>query len=500
MPNVPETPESTSSSKNGWLHVLAKVGPTLFVMLVLASGWLAVHQINTGGVSESDEQVAEDPTIPDSLTLPQGKLVAGRFETVPAQMQAVEHVHTIPGRIRYDETKHVDVKAPMDGILSEVLVTPGEEVQAGQLIAVIRSPEIGQARAEVLKRQKEREIAQQVLERELAISKNLEQMSLMIEDQQSVEEIESAFSNRALGSYRQGILSSYARMRLASELLEKIQPLADSGSVSGRSIRERQAERQLAETEFRTARDQAAFQADQARIHAEANLSEADRQLNLAWQSVEMLLGYREDKSTVNLGNEKALARLEVRAPFSGSVESRAFANNERVSRGDSLLVLANTDSLYVAANIREGDWSAVSLSRGTLISVMVPALDNRVFEARVHYFGREVQSNTNSIPLIAKIENDEGLLRPGMFVRVTIPIGKARQSLSIKPESVVQHENQSFVFVDESDGTFKRVDVSTGHASDDWVEVTQGLEPGQLVVTHGAFLLKSELLLQGEE
>ena len=124
---------------------------------------------------------------------------------------------------------------------------------------------------------------------------------------------------------------------------------------------------------------------------------------------------------------------------------------------------------------------------------------DDRVFEARVRYFGREVQADTNSVPLVATIENSEGLLRPGMFVRVTIPIGESREVLSVKPESVVQHENQSFVFVDMHGGTFKRVDVSTGQASDDWIEVTKGLSPGQLVVTNGAFLLKSELLLQGE-
>jgi len=70
---------------------------------------------------------------------------------------------------------------------------------------------------------------------------------------------------------------------------------------------------------------------------------------------------------------------------------------------------------------------------------------------------------------------------------------------LSVKPESVIQHENQQFVFVDMNDGKFKRVDVTTGRASDDWVEVTNGLSPGQLVVTNGAFLLKSKLLLQGE-
>jgi cobalt-zinc-cadmium efflux system membrane fusion protein len=85
------------------------------------------------------------------------------------------------------------------------------------------------------------------------------------------------------------------------------------------------------------------------------------------------------------------------------------------------------------------------------------------------------------------------------MFVRVAVPIGQPRQVLSIKPESILQHENQEFVFVDLSGGEFKKVNVTTGQACDDWVEVTQGLSPGQLVVTNGTFLLKSELLLQGE-
>jgi membrane fusion protein, heavy metal efflux system len=125
--------------------------------------------------------------------------------------------------------------------------------------------------------------------------------------------------------------------------------------------------------------------------------------------------------------------------------------------------------------------------------------LDDREFKATVRYFGREVQADTNAIPLIAQIDNSEGLLRPGMFVRVVVPIGKARQALSIRPESILQHEDQEFVFVELTRGEFKKVNVSTGQVSDEWVEVTEGLSLGQLVVTSGAFLLKSELLLQGE-
>lgn len=490
---------SEQEARPGLLSRVAKFGPTLFVLAVMGGGWLAVHEINTGGESVEEVTEGEDEAIPESVMLPEGKVEAANFETVPAQMQPVAHVHTIPGRIRYDETKHVDVKAPMDGILAEVLVSTGQHVEAGRPLAVLRSSEIGQARAEILKRQKEHEIAEQVFRRDSALATNLEAMSTMLDQGQSVDVIEETFRNRAMGSHRQDILSAYAQMLLATELLKRVEPLANSGAISGRVIRERQTERQVAENAFRTARDQATYAANQAKAHSEAALAEADRQLHLAWQAVETLLGYKEDRATVNLNNEEALSRLEVRAPFSGTVEAHGFANNERVMRGDSLIVLANTDSLYVAASIRESDWAAVALDQGTIVSVSVPALDDRVFEARVRYFGREVQANTNAVPLIATIENNEGLLRPGMFVRVTIPIGDSREVLSVRSESVVQHENQSFVFVDMQGGAFKRVDVSTGHTSEDWIEVKEGLEPGQLVVTKGAFLLKSELLLQGE-
>ncbi len=506
--HMPDHPPTTPASfhgespktKRNFASSLVSGLPTLLVLAAMGGAWMVMHHINSGGSrTEEVAEVAEEPSSNDNMVLSEGKLNAGNFKSIAAQPQIVQHVHTVPGRLRYDQTKHVDVKAPIDGILAELVVMPGDHVAAGDLIAVVRSPEIGQARAEVLKRQKERDIAQQILNRELTLKNNLEQVFKMLDQNQSVDAIADEFANQDLAAYRQDILSAYSKWKLANDLVENVRPLVSSGAVAGRTIRERESQRQLEAAAFRTACDQAKFAADQAKLKAEANVAEADRQLNLAWQSLETLLGYRENKETVNLSSEDALSRLEVRAPFAGSIESREFAMNERVMRGDSLVVLANTDSLTVEASIRESDWSTVGLLEGSEVSVVVPALGDRVFPAKVRYFGREVQADTNSVPLVANIENGEDMLRPGMFVRVTVPIGKPRQALSIKPESVVQHGNQKFVFVDMNNGVFKRVDISTGQATDDWIEITDGLSPGQLVVTNGAFLLKSEMLLAGE-
>ncbi len=499
--STPETQSNVAAKPKPIQRILSGL-PTILVLSTMVAGWMLMHHVNSQSATTAEiAEIAESeaPAASDTLKMTEGKLKAGSFESLPAQPKDIQQVRTVPGRLRYDQTKLVNVKAPMDGILSELLVVPGDHVARGDLMGIVNSPEIGQARANILKCQKELGLAQQILQREQLLEKNLKQLLVMLDQGQTSNQIASAISDLALGAYRQDILSAYSKMRLAEELIAKVQPLVDEGAIAGRIVREREAERQLAETSFRTARDQADFAVEQSKLKAEADVSEAERQLNLAWQSLETLLGYKENKDTVNLSNEESLSRLEVRAPFEGSVESRGFANNERVMRGDSIVTLANTDSLSVEANIRESEWSAVGIDAGTQISVMVPALGDREFSATVRYFGREVQADTNSIPLVARIDNSEGLLRPGMFVRVAIPIGEPRQALSIKPESILQHENQEFVFVDLSGGEFKKVNVTTGQASDDWVEVTKGLSPGQLVVTHGTFLLKSELLLQGE-
>ena len=183
----------------------------------------------------------------------------------------------LSSQIQYDDSKHLDVKAPMDGILAEVLVTPGQQVLAGQLLAVLCSAEIGQARAEILKRQKQLEIAGQQLQRESTLAKNLDLLLVALGEGKSIETIESTFNEKVLGGYRQDILSAFSKMRLSQELLTKIEPLIASGSMAGRVMRERELDRQVTESAFRTARDQATFTADQTKLKAQADHEEAER-------------------------------------------------------------------------------------------------------------------------------------------------------------------------------------------------------------------------------
>ncbi len=478
--------------------IVLRCMPTVFVLGILALGWLAVHEINSGA-TPIELGATPDAQHNDSriLRLPEGKLESGQFRSAPVEEHLIQHRHEVPGRVQYDESRHIVVKAPMEGVLADLLVKPGDKVERGQLLAAIKSPEIGQSRSEILRRQQLINIAQQKLNRERELSKNLYDFFDQLDQGKSGSEIENAFVNRPLGSSRQELLSAYSQLQLAQSWIDKGKGLGESGAISGRTIRERESELAIAIAAFRTIRDQTAFASKQSKLLAEADVEEAQRQCNLAKQTLEALLGYTEEGDQVD--TKEALSRLEIRAPFAGTIENRMRSQNERIGKGDALLVLANTDSLYISADIRETDWSAVVVKEGTVLSVTVPALDNCQFQAQVHYVGREVTKESNAIPMIATIENREENLRPGMFVRVSIPVGEPRKTLAVKPESIVQHDNQKFVFAKIAEGAYQRVNVVTGLTSDDWIEITEGLSIGQIVVQHGAFLLKSELLLEGE-
>jgi cobalt-zinc-cadmium efflux system membrane fusion protein len=477
---------------------LSRFLSSLAVIGILGAGWLAVHQLETGQTETlpGDSDVAEASEQVLALTL--AKVEAVKVVAEPIERRKLQHLHTVPGRIRYDESKHVAIQAPIAGILVESLVMPGQRVEAGQLLAVIQSAEIGEARADVLAREAELTLIERQSNWQHQITSNLSRLFSELESGKSIDEVHREYAEKPLGQYRDQLLSAWSKKLLADQLAGSARPLAAQGSIATRTLQERETERQVAEAALRTVRDMAGFESRQQRDQLLNELADAQRRVTIARNHLETLLGYAEQQ--IPTDNAKALSRLELRAPFSGTIESRSFAVAERLARQDSLFVLADTSTLYVAASIRENDWPAVQLQPGQRLSVSAPAVPERAFEATVHYVGRQVDVESNAVPLVATIDNRDALLRPGMFVRVSVPMGQPREAIAVPARAVMQHENEEFVFVAMNDRTFRRVDIVTGMATDEWVEVLSGLQPGERVVDAGAFLLKSELLLEGEE
>jgi multidrug efflux pump subunit AcrA (membrane-fusion protein) len=135
----------------------------------------------------------------------------------------------------------------------------------------------------------------------------------------------------------------------------------------------------------------------------------------------------------------------------------------------------------------------------GQKVRVVVPGADVHETTAVVNHVGATVEAESRSVPLVAELTNDDAHFKPGMFVWVDLPQGALRDVLAVPASAIMRHEGRAFVFVPEGDDRFRRVDVTTGITGEHFVEVTGGLVAGREVVARGAFVLKSEMLLEKE-
>ncbi len=431
------------------------------------------------------------------------KLSAEKFAAAQIEVQSVSRRElrphrTVPGRIDYNATRHIEVKSPFDGLIRSIDVKVGDQVSEGQIIAVVDSPELGEKRADVLLRKTDYQRAKNEHDWWHAIQSNVDELVARLKRPQEILELSKDFADKPLGDYRQQILSAYSQMRLDDRLSESVSNSKD-GTFAPRVKLERESARDTSAAKFTGACEQATFDVKQKHLTFEAAMNDAEQRLAIAKQRLGLLVNQPQEQLP-DVGGEESLSTWPVKAPFTGTVEEVLLAPKERIQMSQGLFQLADTSHLWVQADIRERDWSALSVAAGQKISVQTPAFPGKSMEATVTFIGRAVAIETRAVPVTADIDNASGLLRPGMFVRVLMPDGEPHECLAVPQSSIVTNDGRTFVFMETGPREFDLRDVKTGQSVDPWIEILSGLELGDHVVTSGTAILKAEFLLEPDE
>lgn len=462
--------------------------------------WFLSHgEANHEEADETNDVVSEVQVV----KLAEGKLNSVDFEIQEVQSTTIQSQRIVLGRMDYAQDKHVAIQAATQGILVEMLVKPGDVVSAGQKVAVLSSPEVGEARSEVRSQSAAVELSRTSHERSKRVCDAVKKLISMIRQGLPAGEIEKTLAEEGLGTYRDQLIGAYVRRDLAKQLAESSRDAAASGALPGRVQQEREGELQAAEAALQALMDESMFEVDQQCKASEAKYEEQQRLLSIRLQKLNALLGPAAKAVTADeleSDSEQALSSVELVSPIDGTVEERLLAPAERVVAGDPIYVVADTSMLWAIADIRQGSWQAISVQEGAQVEIEALAIPGHTFQGTVAIIGRRVDPQTGAAPLIASVDVDDPRLRPGLLVQMTIPIGDPREAFVVPEAAVLTHDYQQFVFVKTGSNTFKRADVTIGEVTSEGIEILSGLEVGQEVVGKGAFVLKSELLLAGEE
>jgi Cu(I)/Ag(I) efflux system membrane fusion protein len=186
---------------------------------------------------------------------------------------------------------------------------------------------------------------------------------------------------------------------------------------------------------------------------------------------------------------------IPVYAPQDGVVASLSVRDGMYVKPATRVLSLADLSSVWLLAEVfeRQADWVEV----GQPTEVKLAFLPGRTWEGKVEYIYPSLDPKTRTLKVRLRFDNPDETLKPNMYADVKI-FGGAKQDVIVIPsEALIRTGREQRVVLAHGNGEFESRTVSAGIESGDWVEILDGIAPGDTVVTSGQFLIDSEASLK---
>ncbi len=247
--------------------------------------------------------------------------------------------------------------------------------------------------------------------------------------------------------------------------------------------------------------DDTELQAELERARAKLALDTATEQRQRALLDSRGTSRATYDVSVANLRTARAevsmieaqIAKTVIRAPFAGTPGLRHVSVGSYVTPGTRIVSFSDVSALKLDFGIPER--YAALLAPGQELQFRV-AGQAESFRATIYAIEPAVDVATRSVLLRANVPNPQGLLRPGAFAEVTVVLADIPDALAVPAIALVPGLRQQTVFVYE-DGKAESRSVQVGLRTADSVQITEGLRPGERVITTGILQLRSGMTVE---
>jgi len=224
---------------------------------------------------------------------------------------------------------------------------------------------------------------------------------------------------------------------------------------------------------------------------AESRHNAARAAYDLSVQGVENLRGQLAQSRAATALAQKKVNDSSIRAPFAGQIKERTVTQGQYLKVQTPVMVIVNIDPLRVRLRVPEK--MAAWVKTGQEVTVSVEAHPDSTFKGKITRINPSVDQQTRAFEVEALIDNHQALLKPGFFVKATIPSSALVEALLVPQEALLYLYGVYKVFVIEGN-TLKEKEVKIGERYGDEVEIVEGLTPGERV----ALAAKGQELKEG--
>jgi len=425
---------------------------------------LAASPAAWGQEEKADGAAPECGVVKVTFRLPDETLRRSGIEWVKAAKRPFSESLLLSAEMVHREDARVQVRARFGGVVVEARRTYGDAVEAGEVLAVLDSGEVAEARgARVAAHADHRSAAEALAAEREASGSALDALRRLVDEGRPLAE-EALRRVRDLA--KQGLGTEKERLEAERALLAET-----LGAERDLALAVLDARTRLAAAEGAERRAAAGFRAADARLAA---------------------LGFTaEERKALDSGEFDG--RVEIRSPLAGAILERAAAPGATVEEGAALFDVAEDARLVAVVRVPEREIPLVEPGRPA--GIAVPAHPGRVFKGKVLSVGRALDPATRTAAARVLVGNSRGLLRAGMLGTASIEVRTPGPALAVPTEAIQSDGCCRIVFVRKREGVVGVRRVRPGLEAEAWTEVLEGLAEGEEVIGRGAFTLKAEML-----
>jgi len=368
--------------------------------------------------------------------------------TALASQREIESDVIVTGEVLANANTQTHLTTPVTGRVTKILVSIGDHVKSGKQLLLVRSTDIQQAESDLLQGEQQ-------------VRSDLKQALVQIDCDTATADAQLKLDEK-----------SYMRFKGLYE--EKIASQADF---------------QAAETQY--LKDKIALESLIKKRKATVELSTEKMKLTTGPAKTKLRLLGVTDQEIADVMRTQVVDPMDtVDAPGDGIIVERLVNVGELIDPTKPLFTIGNFQTVWLKADVFEKDIAKVKL--GQPIELQVDSFPDRTFKGRLDYVANQVDADTRTLAVRAEVMNQDTLLKPKMFARMKINIGEQR-ALAIPTAAIQDTRSSKVVYVPLGDNKYEERKVKLGAQSDDYVEILEGLHPGEKVVTQGSFDLRAK-------
>jgi len=402
----------------------------------------------------------------------------------------LKNLINLSGEIGLNEEKVVHIVPRLNGVVKKVFKDLGDRVRVGDVLAIIESRELADAKINYLAATKQVNLAKLDLERQTLISKNTAQMLDLLQKDLDLEEVYRQLKDLQIGRSRELLISAYAKLSLAKSVYLREKKLLEKGISSESEYLLAVENYKSGEAKYIALREKIAYDSQWA-VRQKKRTDEMETlKLQTARQKL-FALGLTDGEvGMLPSQKERMFTQYELRSPLGGVVIQKHLTTGEAVKNDDDIFLLADFSDVWVNIAIPAKDLKYVKLGQNVVVKD-----DNLGMEAKgkLTYLDSIIDETSRTVTGRVVIPNAKGHWRPGTFVTLRLVFEERKVPIAVPEKAIQTIRDWSVVFV-KYGNFFEARPLELGKNDGDRVEVLAGLKAGEQYVVQNSFVVKAEI------